>query len=152
MMHYPDLFNGMFLDDWMDGIDKEMKRYQNDENRALYGHRAKDLMKTDVHEKDGNYIVDIDLPGFRKEDIDISLKDGNLTIETNKSLDKDETDDKGSVIRQERYSGNMARSFYVGEDLKSDDIHARFENGVLTLTIPEKKEEESNVSHSITIE
>jgi HSP20 family molecular chaperone IbpA len=151
MMYYPDLFNGSLFDDWMDSIDKNMKKYENDENRALYGHRAKDLMKTDVHEKDGNYIVDIDLPGFKKEDIDISLQDGNLTITTNKSLDKDETDKKGNVIRQERYAGNMTRSFYVGENLRSEDIHAKFENGVLTLTIPAKKEEVHD-THSITIE
>ena len=143
-MHYPDLFNGMFLDDWMDGIDKEMKRYQNDENRALYGHRAKDLMKTDVHEKDGLYTLDIDLPGFRKEDIKISLENGNLTVSAEHHDSKEDKDAKGSIIRQERYFGSASRSWYVGDQVKKEDIHASFKDGILTVTLPseEKKTEE----------
>lgn len=134
MMMMPSIFGGnLFNDDWMDfsfpDIDKE-----------LYGKHAKNLMKTDVKEKDGNYEVAIDLPGFKKDEITAELKDGYLTISAAKGLDKDEKEkETGRYIRRERYSGACERSFYVGADVKQEDIKAHFEHGMLTLFVPKKE-------------
>ena len=105
---------------------------------VLYGKHGKNLMKTDVRETENAYEVDIDLPGFKKDEISVDLKDGYLTIRAAKGLDKDEKDKRGKMIRQERYSGSMQRSFYVGDAVTEEDIHAKFENGVLTLSVPKK--------------
>ena len=102
----------------------------------LYGKHAKNLMKTDVRELDGSYEIDIDLPGFKKDEVDIQLQDGCLTISAAKGLDKDEQDKKGRYIRQERYAGSVSRSFYVGEDVKPADVKASFEDGILKLSVP----------------
>ena len=105
---------------------------------------ANTLMRTDVREKDGNYMLDIDLPGYKKEDIKISLYNGNLTISAERNENREEKDEKGSVIRKERYTGSCSRSFYVGSSIRESDVRASYENGILTVTIPseEKKEEE----------
>ena len=107
---------------------------------ALYGKHAKNMMKTDVRETDDSYEVDIDLPGFKKDEVKIQLADGYLTIEAAKGLDKDEKDKKsGKYIRRERYAGSMSRSFYVGEDVKQEEIHAKYDNGILKLSVPKKE-------------
>ena len=133
MMMMPSIFGGnLFNDDWMDfsfpDIDKE-----------LYGKHAKNLMKTDVKEKDGNYEVAIDLPGFKKDEITAELKDGYLTISAAKGLDKDEKDKEGKYIRRERYAGACQRSYYVGEDITEEDIKAEFKHGILKLFVPKKE-------------
>ena len=116
--------------------------------RALYGKHAKNMMKTDVRETDDSYEVDMDLPGFKKDEVKVQLADGYLTIEAAKGLDKDEKDKKsGKYIRRERYAGSMSRSFYVGEGVTQEDIHAKYEHGVLKLSIP-KKEEQKKVEKS----
>jgi HSP20 family molecular chaperone IbpA len=97
-------------------------------------------MKTDVHDNEDHYEVDIDLPGFKKEEISLELDKGYLTVSASKGLDKDEKDHKGKLIRQERYSGSMQRSFYVGENLTEEDIKAAFRHGVLSLEIPKKEQ------------
>ena len=102
----------------------------------LYGKHVKNLMKTDVRELDGSYELDVDLPGFKKDEVTLELKDGVLTIQAVKGLDKDETDKKGKYIRQERYAGACSRSFYVGDAVKKEDIHAKFEDGVLHVELP----------------
>ena len=102
----------------------------------LYGKHARNLMKTDVRETDSTYEVDVDLPGFNKDEIKLDLNNGYLTISTEKSLNKE---NKGKMLRQERYVGTMQRSFYVGESITEDDIKAKFENGVLSLMIPKKE-------------
>lgn len=109
------------------------------------------LMKTDIRKKDGNYYLDVELPGYKKEDIKISLYNGNLTITANHSETAEEKDAKGSVLRQERFNGTCSRTFYVGSAIKDTDIHAGFENGILTLTVPseQKKEEEEKKFISI---
>ena len=112
-----------------------------DIDKELYGKHAKNLMKTDVKEKDGNYEVAIDLPGFKKDEITAELKDGYLTISAAKGLDKDEKDKEGKYIRRERYAGNMSRSFYVGKNITEKDIHGKYENGILMLDIPKKAPE-----------
>lgn len=106
-------------------------------DRELYGKHASQLMKTDVHEHEDGYEVDIDLPGFKKDEINLSLENGYLTVSASKGLDKDETR-KGKLIRQERYAGAMSRSFYVGEALTEEDVKAKFEDGVLKLSVPKK--------------
>ncbi len=97
-------------------------------------------MKTDVHEHEDHYEVDIDLPGFKKEEITLELDNGYLTVSAAKGLDKDEKDNKGKLIRQERYCGSMQRSFYVGENLTEEDIKASFKHGVLSLNVPKKEQ------------
>ena len=103
------------------------------------------LMKTDIQEKDNNYILDMDLPGYEKEDIKAQLKDGYLTITAQKNTSNDDTDEKGNYIRRERYCGKCSRSFYVGDGIKEEDIKANFKNGILQLTFPKevaRKEDE----------
>lgn len=103
------------------------------------------LMKTDIQEKENNYILDMDLPGYDKSDIKAQLKDGYLTITAQKNTSKEDKDEKGNYIKRERYCGKCSRSFYVGENLKEEDIKASFNNGMLKLTFPKevgKKEEE----------
>ena len=108
-----------------------------DTERALYDKHTKNLMKTDVKETGDSYKVDIDLPGFRKEDENVDLKNGYLTITASKGLDKDEKDKEGRFIRQERFAGSCSRSFYVG-DVRPEEIKAKYESGVLSLLIPRK--------------
>ena len=128
----PSIFGEDLFDDWFAFPDfRDLDRTE----RKLYGRHADRMMKTDVHEHDDHYEVDIDLPGFKKEDIDLELNNGYLVISANKGLDKNEKDEKGKLIRQERYSGSMQRSFYVGEKVRQEDIHAKYENGTLYLII-----------------
>ena len=102
------------------------------------------LMKTDVREKDGKYILDVEMPGYKKEDVKISLYNGTLTISAERHSSNEEKDDAGRMIRQERYSGSCSRSFYVGEGIKDTDVHASFTDGILKIELPteQKKEEE----------
>ena len=118
----------------------------------LYGKHGKNLMKTDVRETEGSYELDIDLPGFKKEDVNVELKNGYLTIAASKSLDKDEKDQKGRYIRQERYAGAMSRSFYVGEDVQPSEISAKFENGILQLSVPKAEQKRLPKTTTIAIE
>ena len=94
------------------------------------------LMKTDVEETDSNYIITMDVPGVKKEDIHAELKDGYLTVNATTDTSKEEKDEKGSYIRRERYAGSVSRSFYVGKYVTEEDIHAKFENGILKLSVP----------------
>ena len=116
----------------------------------LYGKRAKNLMKTDVRETENTYEVDVDLPGFKKDEISVELRDGYLTISAAKGLDKDESDKKGRYIRQERYAGACRRSFYVG-DVKPEDVSARYEDGILKLSMPRQARQELPKSSAIAI-
>ena len=148
-MLLPRIFGEDLLDDWFDfpefpDVSKAEKK--------LYGHHAGHLMKTDVHEQENQYEVDIDLPGFKKEDISLTLNGGYLTISAAKGLDKEENDKKGKLIRQERYTGSMQRSFYVGDGVKVEDVKAKFEDGVLKLTIPKKELKELPSNTTIAIE
>ena len=117
----------------------------------LYGKNAPRMMKTDVKETEAGYEVDVDLPGFKKEEIHLDLDKGYLTISTEKALENKE-ENKGRVIRQERYSGTMSRSFYVGSYVTEEDIKAKYENGVLSLTIPKKEAPKAPEKKSICIE
>ena len=106
MLYVPSLFSENLMDDWMDDFESEFFGRKN----PLYGKHAKNMMKTDVKETENGYEVAVDLPGFKKDEISLELKDGYLTITASKGLDKDEEDKKGRMIRQERYAGAMSRS------------------------------------------
>lgn len=124
-----------------------------DVDRTLYGKHAKNLMKTDVKETEEGYEVDIDLPGFKKDEIRMQLENGNLTVSASKGLDKDEKSENGNYIRRERYAGSMSRSFYVGEHVKEEDIRPKYENGILSFHLPkEEKKEVEQKPHYISIE
>ena len=132
-MLMPSIFGeNLFNDDWMDFGFPEV-------DKALYGKHANNVMKTDVKETDTGYEVDIDLPGFKKDEINAQLDNGYLTISAAKGLDKDEKDKKGKSIRKERYAGAMSRSFYVGEGVTQEDIKAKYEDGILRLSVPKKE-------------
>ena len=144
----PSIFGENLLDDlWEFPSAKEWDKL----DRKLYGKRAAQVMKTDVHEDDNGYEVDIDLPGFKKDEIKLTLEDGYLSVSAAKGLDKEKKDRKGRLIRQERYSGAMQRSFYVGDNLKEEDVKARFEDGVLKLEVPKKEPEKLPEPHTIAI-
>ena len=115
------------------------------------GFNTNRLMKTDVHEKDGKYIMDIDLPGYKKDDVKISLYNGNLTISAEKNESNEEKDAKGNLIRQERYSGSCSRSFYVGDSIRDNDIQASFKDGILTITVPTEAHKEETEKKYIDI-
>ncbi len=145
----PSIFGENLFDDWFDF--PSLRELRNIDRR-LYGRNASREMKTDVKEHEDHYEVDIDLPGFKKEEIQLSLEGGYLTVSAAKGLDKSQEDKKGTLIRQERYAGSLQRSFYVGEALEEADIHAKFENGVLSLEIPKKEEKKLPEKKTILIE
>lgn len=139
------LGENLFNDDWMNFGFPEVEK-------ALYGKHASHEMKTDVRETDSGYEVDIDLPGFKKDEINIQLDNGYLSISAAKGLDKDEQDKEGKYIRKERYAGSMSRSFYVGNAITQDDIKAKYESGILRLSVPKKAAEEIEGAKRIAIE
>ncbi len=110
------------------------------------------IMKTDIHEKDGNYVVDVELPGYKKEDIGIDLKNGYLSISAKHETNETEKNEKGYVIHEERSFGSCSRSYYVGEYVKPEDIKAKFDNGILTLVIPNTDKKQVEASKPIMIE
>ena len=149
-MMMPRIFGENLFDDFMN--DFAFPAFPNVEKK-LYGKHARNLMKTDVKDTDTGYEVDVDLAGFKKDEIQIELEKGFLTVTAAKGLDKDEKDKKDSYIRRERYAGSMSRSFYVGEHVTEDDIHPKYENGILSFTVP--KEEAKAIEdkkHYISIE
>ena len=133
-MLVPSNFGENLFDDFMDfPFNDDFWGRKN----PLYGKNAKRMMKTDIRETEGSYELDVDLPGFKKDEIKASLENGYLTISAAKGLDKDEKD--GKYIRQERYAGAMSRSFYVGDEVTQEDIKAKYEDGILKLSIPKKE-------------
>ena len=131
----PSIFGENLLDDW---FDFPMEKDFFSDRNPLYGKHAKNLMKTDVRETENSYELDIDLPGFKKDEIQASVENGYLTISAAKGLDKDEKDKEGDYIRRERYAGECSRSFYVGDGLTESDIQARYEDGILKLSVPKQ--------------
>ena len=149
-MLMPSIFGeNLFDDDWMNfPFNDEFWGKKN----PLYGKHAQNMMKTDIRETDGSYELDVDLPGFKKDEIQVQLKDGYLVLSAAKGLDKDEKDKEDNYIRRERYAGTLSRSFYVGDGVKNDEVHAKFENGVLKLSIPKKAAQEIEADKYISIE
>ena len=135
--YLPTVF-GENLMDMFDDFDRSFFRGFGNVDRALYGKHAQNMMKTDVRETDEGYEVDVDLPGFSKDEIHLELNSGYLTIATEKSLEKHGEAKNGKLLRQERYSGMMQRSFFVGNAIREEDVKASYENGVLHLMIPKK--------------
>lgn len=134
-MLMPSIFNDNVFDDFF-----EFPFYDDKAEKKLYGHHAANLMKTDIQEHDDGYTLEMDLPGFKKEEIQIELNNGYMTISAAKGLDEDEKDKKsGKYIRRERYTGSCQRSFYVGEDVTEEDIKAEFKHGILKLFVPKKE-------------
>lgn len=147
-----DLFDHFYQNPWLGFGGKEFRNLE----KKLYGHRAKNVMNTDIKESDSEYEMTIDLPGFKKEEVSVALEDGYLTIGASKGMENDVAEnevekEKGNYIRQERYSGSCQRSFYVGDNLSVEDVKAHFEHGILTLTIPKKAQQIAN-SKYIAIE
>ena len=150
-MLMPSIFGENLFDDFFTPFyydDKDEKKAE----KKLYGHRAQNLLRTDIKETKEGYELVIDVPGFKKDEVKVALKDGYLTISAAKGLDKDEEDKKGNYIRRERYAGSTSRSFYVGNGVKNEDVHAKFENGVLRLSIPKKAAEEIEADKYVSIE
>lgn len=132
-MRVPSIFGESLFDDFMDfPFEREFFGRRN----PLYGKHEKNMMKTDIKQTDAGYEMDIDLAGFKKEDVTAKLENGYLTISASKGVDKDEKNDEGVYIRRERYVGQCSRSFYVGEDVKQEEIKAKFEDGILKVFIP----------------
>lgn len=145
----PSIFGENLFDDFFNDPFAMMMPQGRD---PLYGKHAKNLMKTDVRETEGSYELDIDLPGFKKDEVKLELKDGYLTIRAVKGLDKDEKDKKGKYIRQERYAGACSRSFYVGEGIRPENVSAKFENGILQISLPKADQKKLPETTSIAIE
>ena len=145
-MLVPSIFGESLFDDFMDfPLEREFFR-----RTPVYGKTEKNIMKTDVKETDNAYELDIDLPGFKKEEVTAKLENGYLTISATKGANNDAQNKEGKYIRRERYTGTMSRSFYVGEDVQQEDVHAKFEDGILKLTVlkedPKKVEEKRYIS------
>ena len=148
-MMLPTIFGENLFDDFMD--DAFERNFFGGRN-PLYGKHSKNLMKTDVKETETGYELDIDLPGFKKDEISAHLEDGYLTVSAAKGVDKDEKDNEGRYIRRERYSGSMTRSFYVGSVVTEEDIKAKYEDGILSLSIPKKDPKAVEAKKYIAIE
>ena len=144
---------GIWNRNWIDDLfDRSFEMVPWPEERELYGKHARNLMKTDVHETEDSYEMNVDLPGFKKEDIHVDLKEGYLTLRAEKNLEKEEEEKKEKkVIRSERYVGSMSRTFYVG-DVRPESIKCKYEDGVLTLEFPKAEQPKLPETHSITIE
>lgn len=147
-MMLPAIFGENLFDTWMGNA---FSNFIN-ADRELYGKHSKNMMKTDVKETDDAYQVAVELPGFDRSEISAELQDGYLTITASRSLDKDEQDKEGSYIRRERYAGTMQRSFYVGREVRQEDIRAKYESGVLKLEVPKQDTKAVEQSRYIAIE
>ena len=149
-MLMPSIFNDNLFDDFFDFPfydDKADRKIQ----RKLYGHHAGNLMKTDIKEKKDGYELEIDLPGFKKDEVTAELNDGYLTVSAAKGLDQDEQEkETGKYIRRERYAGNLSRSFYIG-DVKQEDVKAAFKNGILSISVPKEDKKAKEEKKYITI-
>lgn len=150
-MLMPSIFGENLFDDFWDFPDFEKMERQI--GKKLYGHNATNVMKVDVKDKGDDYEMMIDLPGFKKEEVNVQLLNGYLTISAAKGLDEDEQEkESGRYIRRERYAGACQRSFYIGDAISREDIEAEFKHGILKLVIPKKnKEIEQKENHYIEI-
>ena len=154
MMMVPYMFNealmdDLFSNDWEHDFDRAMKAAAP---RGMFGKRAANVMKTDVRENKDSYDVFVDLPGFKKEDVKLDLDNGYLTISAQRNEELDDKDNEGRYIRQERYTGQCSRSFYVGDTVEAKDISAKYEDGILKLSLPKVDQKKLPAKNSITIE
>lgn len=145
MMMIPSIFGESLLDEFTRSpFDQVFGRG--------FDNSGKGIMKTDIKEHDNKYELTMELPGYKKEDVSAQLEDGYLTISASRNTDNSQKDEKGNYIRQERYYGSCSRSFYIGENLKEEDIKARFENGVLHLEFPKVNQQAVEQKKYISIE
>ena len=145
----PKIFGEDLFDEFFnDPFESDFFRGRN----PLYGKHAKNIMKTDVRENADSYELDIDLPGFKKEQIKVGVQNGYLTVQATKDAQVDQADKKGHYIRKERCSGSCSRSFYVGEGVKQEDVKAKFEEGILHVWVPKKEATKSLSSSYIDIQ
>ena len=129
----PSIFGESLFDDWM-GF--PFRDFESDVDHKLYGKHAARVMKTDLKEHDDSFELAVDLPGFKKDQIELQLQNGYLTITAAKGVEEEEKDKKGRLVHQERYTGSMTRSFYLGDHVREEDVKAKFEDGVLRLSFP----------------
>ena len=146
------LMSGLFGEDLFDEFWGFPTHELANIDKRLYGKHARHMMETDVHETETDYELEMNLPGFKKDQINVKLEDGYMTISASKDHDQEKKDRHGKIIRQERYAGAMQRSFYVGESVKVEDVKAKFEDGVLKLCIPKKELKELPANNTIAIE
>ena len=156
-MLLPSIFGEDLFDDWMDfpfdyKFEKKLNRELYGRKNPVFGKNAARIMRTDVKQKKDSYAVDVDLPGLKKDQIRVELENGYLTISATKGANNDEQNKEGKYIRRERYTGTMSRSFYVGEDVQQEDIHAKFEDGILKLTVPKEDPKKVEEKKYISIE
>ena len=138
-MLMPSIFGEDLFDAWMDfPFERENQRRTAAQN-PLYGKNEKNLMKTDIRENNDSFDIEIDLPGYKKEDVQAELKDGYMTINASRNSNDDKKDEEGNYIRRERYYGSCSRSFYVGKQITEEDIKAKFEDGILKISVPKKE-------------
>jgi len=149
-MMMPSILEESLFDSWMKNF--PLKSFWEDSRFPSWGKDEKGMMKTDVREQEGNYLVDMELPGVKKEDVKAQLKEGYLTISATSNMNKDEKDKEGNYIRRERYTGQCSRTFFVGEDVTEEEIKAKFEDGMLTLSIPKKEVKAITTDRYIPIE
>ena len=145
----PSIFGESLFDDWMDF---PFRGFGTDVEKKLYGKNAARVMKTDLKEHEDGYELSVDLPGFKKDQIQLQLNNGYLTVSAAKGVEEEEKDKKGRLVHQERFSGSMSRSYYVGENLEEEDVKAKFENGVLTLSFPKAEQKKLPEQKTIQIE
>ena len=154
-MLYPSIFGENLFDDFFrfpEPVSHPFTDFGGDVEKKLYGKHASHVMKTDVREHDDHYEIVVDLPGFKKDQINVELQNGYLTVSAAKGLDKDETTKEGKLIRQERYAGAMQRSFYVGNAVTETEVKAKFEDGVLDISVPKAEPKKIEGGRYIAIE
>ena len=144
-MMMPSIYNNGLFDDFFDGFFAEPARKAPERKRF-------DLMRTDIKELDNAFELDIDMPGCKKEDVKAQISDGYLIISASTKSENEEKDEQDKFIRRERYSGSMSRRYYVGDQIQQDDIKAKFEDGILKLTIPKEEPKKVEEPKFITIE
>ena len=145
-MLMPSIFGENLMDDFMNDFTMPSL------GRSFFEMPMQNIMKTDIKETEKDCVLDIDLPGYKKEDIKISLKNGYLTVTASQKKNEDQKNEEGQYLRRERYTGSASRSFYVGKNLTEENIHAKFDNGILTLTFPKEEEKKVDEGKYIAIE
>ncbi|MGI5884697.1 MAG: Hsp20/alpha crystallin family protein [Candidatus Spyradocola sp.] len=148
----PSVFTENLFDEMFDDMFNTMMPMMTNRRNPLYGKHSKNLMKTDVRETETAYEVDVDLPGFKKDEVQVQLENGYLTISAAKGLDREDENKKGRYIRQERYTGQCSRSFYVGGGVRPEDVSAKFEDGILRVTLPKAAPKQLEAKNTIAIE
>ena len=143
----PSIFGENLFDEFFDAPFSMMRAW--DRQNPAYHKSAGSLMKTDVRETKNSYELDIDLPGFKKEDVQLQLNNGYLTISASTNTNNDQKDKEGRYIRQERYVGQCSRSFYVGDRMEKQDVSARFEDGILKISLPKQTRKELPANNNI---